>query len=164
MPGNGPFAGRTLGSSAASQLIKLFDRKGSQTIDFHEYAALHSFMDKMNTAFYKADSNSSGYLNENETNQAMNQAGFFVVPQIIQMYYNKYNLGQGLNFIRFMQAVADIALIKTKFEVLDTDKDGKLDLNQVLTLCAKVSIAPPPPQIPAQPVQDANHGGTCTIS
>mmetsp|Transcript_18890 Transcript_18890/g.32136 ORF Transcript_18890/g.32136 Transcript_18890/m.32136 type:complete len:333 (+) Transcript_18890:8-1006(+) len=164
MPGIGPFTGRLLGIDAAARLITLFDSDNTGTINFKEYAALHCFMDKMNTSFHKADGDGNGVLDKTEISHAIAQAGFNVSDVVIDMFFKKYDSGQGLDFVQFMQMVSDIALIKSKFHWLDRDGDGLLNLDDVLRLCADLN--PKPTQIVfaanSAPVKQKQEG--CCIS
>merc|ERR1712137_401306 len=93
MPGSGPYSGRVLGPAPAAMLIRLFDIDNSGTIDFFEYAALHSFMDKLNSAFQQADRDQNGALDMGEITGAMQMAGFRVDPVVIRRYFEKYSKG-----------------------------------------------------------------------
>ena len=59
-----------------------------------------------------------------EVSLAMQQAGFMVSPAVYQRYFNKYQKGNSLDFVQFMHMIADLSMIKSRFEVIDTDRDG----------------------------------------
>ena len=51
-------------------------------------------------------------------------AGFHVDPIVVRRYFDKYAKGDALDFVQFMHMIADISLVKSRFESLDRDRDG----------------------------------------
>jgi len=62
----------------AVKLIKVFDRDGSGTIDFYEYASLHKFITSLQTAFTTADSVYSLILSYESINKLDNDEALTV--------------------------------------------------------------------------------------
>lgn len=70
------FNQRPIGVAVSKKLIRIFDRDNNGEIDFQEYAALHMFLMAMQSAFFAADRDRSGYIDANEMFQAVTGAGF----------------------------------------------------------------------------------------
>jgi peflin len=159
MPGQGRFGGRPIGYETARQLLQLFDRDRGGTLDFYEYSALHGFLNSMQQAFYLGDRDRGGTLDANEVYAAVKQAGFDLSQQSLQAYFYKFagrpmgygaygqqaammgmqhpGAGLHLDFLGFMKMAASIALAKSRFEWVDADRDGKIDLNEMLVIMAE---------------------------
>lgn len=125
------FGGRPLGYDSAVKIIKVFDRDYSGTIDFYEYASLHKFITSMQQSFVQADTDRNGVLDSREIAYALQVAGFSLSPRAVQALYHRHDKGrnQGVSFPMFLDIAADIALLKTQFEWLDTDRDGLVTVN-----------------------------------
>ena len=90
----------------------------NQLVDFFEYAALHSFMDKLNAAFVNADADKNGALDINgmfqslsactfyanhqmiETTRAMQDGGFGIPPYCITRFFQQFQTN-GVCYIPF---------------------------------------------------------------
>jgi len=133
------FGGYTLGLDNAIKLVKVFDKDRSGTIDFYEYAALHQFITLMQSAFTQADHDRNGALDAREIHTALGKSGFTIGLQPTQLFFAKVSQGgQTINFPQFLRMGADIALLKSKFEWADSDRDGTIHINfgQLLEICA----------------------------
>lgn len=142
--GGSTWAGRPIGLPAASRLIQLFDINGLKCIGFYEFAALSKFVTKMQTAFVSADFDRSGTLDANEIPGALKAGGVEgLETEAVQAYFAKFAMlgwfGQGLDFMAFMMMCCDVALAKSRFEMLDKDKDGKISLNEMLVITADLT-------------------------
>merc|ERR1712137_14774 len=133
------FGGYTLGLDNAIKLVKVFDKDRSGTIDFYEYASLHQFITLMQSAFTQADHDRNGALDAREIHTALGKSGFTIGFQPTQLFFAKVAQGgHTINFPQFLRMGADIALLKSKFEWADTDRDGMIHINfgQLLEICA----------------------------
>jgi Ca2+-binding EF-hand superfamily protein len=91
----------------------MFDRDGNGNIDFNEFCSLHAYLTQMKGAFYNIDTDKSGFLDLQEIERAVQQAG--------------YRLQQGILFKIVRQ--------------FDTTKQNKLSFDgyiKVSVLCDKV--------------------------
>jgi len=135
------FGGRPLGFDTAAKLTRVFDRDRSGSIEFAEYATLHKFITSMQNAFAQTDTDRSGTLDQQEIVTALRVAGFDLAPTAISAVHRKYNKhGSGVTFPDFLAMAADIALLRTQFERLDTSRSGVIhvDLNTLITLASEV--------------------------
>jgi len=133
------FGGFPLGLDIALKLVKVFDKDRSGTIDFFEYASMHQFITLMQRSFTNADRDRSGTLDYREIHTALQSSGFTIGLAPTQLFFNKVSRGSAhINFPQFLQLGADIALLRSKFEWSDTDKDGVIHVNfsQLLEICA----------------------------
>lgn len=139
------WAGRPIGYQAAARLIQLFDEKKTRTIMFHEFAALHQFLTKMQVAFSTADVMRSGMIGCHEVYTALKAGDIEAELPAIQAYFQKFALlgwyGQTLDFMGFMMMCCDITLAKNLFKKhqKDHDKDGKVDLTEMLCIAADLT-------------------------
>eukprot|EP01092_Planopodium_desertum_P014352 TRINITY_DN71873_c0_g1_i1.p1 TRINITY_DN71873_c0_g1~~TRINITY_DN71873_c0_g1_i1.p1 ORF type:complete len:234 (+),score=13.42 TRINITY_DN71873_c0_g1_i1:3-704(+) len=153
MPGIGPYAGKPLGREAASSLIRMFDSDGTLTMDFYEYAAFFGFIEKMNVAFFTADRDRGGSLDFGEIEVALKHAGMSVGRSALVAHW-KANVGdsvKSVNFGQFMQIISNICVVRSRFQMFDTDRDGKLDMDQVLEVTSVLQKRPKPEATPGLP-------------
>jgi len=81
----------------------------------------------------------SGTLDYREIHTALQSSGFTIGLQPTQLFFNKVSRGSAhINFPQFLQLGADVALLRSKFEWSDNDKDGVIHINfgQLLEICA----------------------------
>lgn len=130
---NVAFGGVPLGYEVSVKLVKVFDKDYSGTIDFFEYAALHKFIESMQMAFTRADSNRNGQLDANEIHSALHQSGFVVGLPGVQALFRKYAVrhqpSTSIGFSDYLGLVADVALLRTKFEWADARRQGFIQIN-----------------------------------
>jgi len=132
------FNGRPIGFDIAHKLVAVFDKDRSGSIDFTEYATLHSFLTSMQQAFSSADTDRSGTLDAREIHTALRNSGFHVLDfNAVNSLFRKYNKrGHGVDFASFLAIAADVALLRSRFEVADTDRDGwvRINLNNLIEM------------------------------
>merc|ERR1712125_71737 len=136
------FGGFPLTLDIAIKLVKVFDKDRSGTIDFVEYASMHQFITLMQKSFTQADRDRNGSLDAHEIHAALQSSGFTIGFGPTQLFFNKVSCGsRAINFPQFLQMGADIALLKSKFEWSDSDRDGVIHVNftQLLEICADLS-------------------------
>lgn len=138
-----PWAGRMIGVPAAMRLIQLFDVYGTRTVTFYEYAAMHEFFSRMQTAFSSHDIMRTGVLGPVEVCNALRAANIEVTIPVIQAYIAKFGYlgwyGATLDFLGFVMMSCDILLAKTRFQKIDSNKDGKINLEKFLIVCADLT-------------------------
>jgi len=126
---NVPFNGVPLGPELSLKLIRVFDKDGSGTIDFIEYATLHQFLNVCQTAFFTSDQNKSGSLDAREIHQALQIAGFTVTLPVVQSIVFKYDTTRsGINFHTFLFICAHFSHIRSIFEWNDVNQKGTITL------------------------------------
>jgi len=129
------FNGAPIGFVAAGKLLSVFDKDRSGSISFHEYAALHKFLNVLQNAWFQSDRDRSGRLNFTEVQQALGMAGFQLSPPTVKsLMFNFDKTGYGILFPDFLIICAICAQVKTAFEVKDSGKSGQLHLNYEQTV------------------------------
>eukprot|EP01114_Cavostelium_apophysatum_P004974 TRINITY_DN1547_c0_g1_i1.p1 TRINITY_DN1547_c0_g1~~TRINITY_DN1547_c0_g1_i1.p1 ORF type:complete len:304 (-),score=50.83 TRINITY_DN1547_c0_g1_i1:68-979(-) len=126
-----PFAGQALGIINAAKLIKVFDKDFSGQLDFYEYASLHQFLNKMQQAFYQADADRSGYVDEREIHAAVQGAGFQLTFPTLKEICGRFDYvpNMGLSIQSFLQVCIHLARLRSIFEWNDIQKRGTVTLN-----------------------------------
>lgn len=135
------FAGKTVQLDTAKQLLRMFDSDQSGCLGFFEFAALHQFVIWCIGAFNTYDADSSGRLNQRELTAALHHAGFQFQDATMDLLYRKFQLtptgtatsasaavAAQLNLDQFLRVCAYLGQIRSSFWVLDTDKDGVIQL------------------------------------
>jgi len=118
-----------IGIGVANKLIRVFDKDGSGNIDFRGYCALHQFLNAMQTAFFGADRDRSGFIDANEMFAAVSGAGFQLSLPTIQALAAKFAIpGRGVDFPNYLFMCAHLAHLRSIFEWNDTDRDGRVTL------------------------------------
>jgi Ca2+-binding EF-hand superfamily protein len=128
--GSFQISGRVLGLDTARQLIKVFDRDYSGSVDFNEFATLNQFILKMQSAFQNADRDRSGYLDATEIHGALTGAGFQLSLPTVQAITTKFAIPQkGVTFDAFLQLCAHLATVRSIFEWNDAQRTGRVSLS-----------------------------------
>eukprot|EP01092_Planopodium_desertum_P000773 TRINITY_DN1115_c0_g1_i4.p2 TRINITY_DN1115_c0_g1~~TRINITY_DN1115_c0_g1_i4.p2 ORF type:complete len:164 (+),score=40.94 TRINITY_DN1115_c0_g1_i4:116-607(+) len=126
---NCTFGGIPLGYETAYRLVKVFDRDNSNSIDFHEYAAMHKFLATLQAAWFAADTDRSGRLDGREIHTALGAAGFAVSYPAVMSVFASYARTEGsIDFSSFLQLAARLARLKSIFEWEDKAKRGVIQL------------------------------------
>jgi len=121
---------RPVGLEAARKLIKVFDKDYSGTVDFNEYVLLNRFINQMQSAFFTADRDRSGFLDSREIFEAVTAAGFQLQYPTIQAICQKYDLNRSgqISADSFIQICAQLAAVRSIFEWNDTQRSGRVNL------------------------------------
>ena len=130
-----------LGFETAVKLTKVFDKDRSGSIDFFEYATLHKFITSMQKAFAETDADRSGTLDAREIHNALRVSGFQLSLEAVNSMHRKYNKhGGGVRFTDFLAMAADIALLRTQFEIYDRNRSGyiQIDLNSLIVIASEI--------------------------
>lgn len=143
-PGQTPLAGRPIGHEVAAKVVALFDKDGKQEMDFFEYAAFFEFSSQLQNAFLQVDRTRGQQLSAQETQQALEVAMLKIsLPAVEVFWRTRVRPPQrGLDMAGFMNLSFDIAEIRQTFERVDLDKDGKLNMDEVYNLTARLQKAP----------------------
>jgi Ca2+-binding EF-hand superfamily protein len=135
---NSSFGNHKFSMETANLLVKVFDKDRSGQINFNEYASLFKFITTMQQAFESYDRDRSGSIEFNEVLQAIQQGGFFLSPQAVNVIYNKFlrhptlNPGmkrKGLSLELFIQLCAFLGCARGMFMQLDFQRSGWITIN-----------------------------------
>jgi Ca2+-binding EF-hand superfamily protein len=120
------------------------DRSG--TIGFNEFTGLWKYIKDWQGVFLHFDRDRSGTIDGRELEQALNQFGFRLTPQLLVLLQRKYDVkgsvpvpaaargypaaaAPGITFDRFVRACVVVKQLTESFSALDTDRDGWVQLN-----------------------------------
>jgi len=129
------FGNVKFGIETASILVKVFDKDKSGQIGFNEFASLYKFISTMQSAFQNYDRDRSGSIEFNEVIQAIQQGGFQLSPQTLNIVFNKFNRSplnktkKGLNMELFIQLCAFLGAARSSFVQYDTYRQGWITIN-----------------------------------
>ncbi|KAI9507755.1 hypothetical protein F5148DRAFT_75870 [Russula earlei] len=134
-------------------LMNIFDVDRSGTIGFNEFSGLWKYIKDWQGVFLHFDRDRSGTIDGNELQNALNQFGYKLSPQLLNLLQRKYDVTAsapqtggyqtaqpGITFDRFVRACVVVKQITESFAALDTDRDGWIQvdyerfLQTVLTL------------------------------
>lgn len=134
------FGGFPLGMDTANRLVRVFDKDKSNSIDFHEYAAMHGFLSQLQTAFFAADKDRSGRLDAREINDALKVAGLTVKLPSVQSLMKKFDhTGHGITFPEFLSLAATIAQAKSLIQWKGRSGSVSLDLDGLVEMVGYMS-------------------------
>ncbi|CAE6374772.1 unnamed protein product [Rhizoctonia solani] len=120
-------------------LMSIFDTDRSGTIGFNEFSGLWRYIKDWQGVFKHFDRDNSGSIDGQELSQAMNQFGYPLNPQLLDLVQRKYDVKgaaptpggppPGITFDRFVRACVVVKSLTETFRRLDTDRDGWVQIN-----------------------------------
>ncbi|KAF8706603.1 P-loop containing nucleoside triphosphate hydrolase protein, partial [Rhizoctonia solani] len=120
-------------------LMSIFDTDRSGTIGFNEFSGLWRYIKDWQGVFKHFDRDNSGSIDGQELSQAMNQFGYPLNPQLLDLVQRKYDVKgaapipggppPGITFDRFVRACVVVKSLTESFRRLDTDRDGWIQIN-----------------------------------
>ena len=129
----------------ASSLIRMHDANSSNTLDFGEFSALHTYLQSLQQTFATCDRGRSGKLNLSEVQDALRRLGFDLDMAPDGAFYK---LVQSFDFNQEGTVVLDsfIALCiqvrnaQKVFNLFDAQRTGRvtLDFNQFIWSIAQL--------------------------
>jgi len=121
-------------------LMNIFDTDRSGQIGFTEFAGLWKYIKDWQGVFQHFDRDRSGTIDGTELQNALNQFGYRLSPQLLILLQRKYasapqthgaypGAQPGITFDRFVRACVVVKQITESFSALDTDRDGWVQIN-----------------------------------
>jgi len=121
-------------------LMTMFDTDRSGTIGFSEFAGLWKYIKEWQGVFRHFDRDRSGTIDGGELTQALQQFGYNLSPQLLNLVLRKYDVKAttatggwgpppGISFDRFVRACVAIKQLTEAFRQIDTDRDGWIQIN-----------------------------------
>jgi Ca2+-binding EF-hand superfamily protein len=130
-------------------LMNIFDTDRSGTIAFNEFAGLWKYIKDWQGVFLHFDRDRSGTIDSQELQSALNQFGYRLSPQLLNLVQRKYDVKgsapapaaargypaqpaaaqPGITFDRFVRACVAIKQLTESFSSLDGDHDGWIQLS-----------------------------------
>ncbi|KZT33796.1 EF-hand [Sistotremastrum suecicum HHB10207 ss-3] len=128
-------------------LMTIFDTDRSGTVGFNEFAGLWQYIKDWQGVFRHFDADRSGSIDGQELANALQQFGYNLSPQLLELISRKYEpkatttAGQsaggfrasgqstGVTFDRFVRCCVVVKTLTESFQRLDTDRDGWVQIN-----------------------------------
>jgi Ca2+-binding EF-hand superfamily protein len=119
-------------------LMSIFDTDRSGTIGFNEFAGLWKYIKDWQNVFRHFDRDRSGSIDGGELREALQQFGYQLSPQLLDLVQRKYASSvsgvramppPGISFDRFVRACVVIKQLSEAFGRLDSDRDGWIQIN-----------------------------------
>ncbi|KAK1223170.1 hypothetical protein PQX77_013951 [Marasmius sp. AFHP31] len=124
-------------------LMTMFDTDRSGTIGFNEFSGVWKYVKDWQNVFRHFDKDQSGSIDGSELSSALQQFGYNLSPQLLDLVQRKYDPKgsggstravinappAGISFDRFVRACVVIKQLHEMFGKLDTDKDGWVQVN-----------------------------------
>jgi Ca2+-binding EF-hand superfamily protein len=119
--------------------MNIFDTDRSGQIGYNEFAGLWKYIKDWQGVFHHFDRDRSGSIDGTELQNALNQFGYRLSPQLLNLLQRKYasapqanaypGIQPGITFDRFVRACVVVKQITEAFSALDTDRDGWVQIN-----------------------------------
>jgi len=122
-------------------LMNIFDTDRSGAIGFNEFSGLWKYIKDWQGVFQHFDRDRSGSIDGTELQNALNQFGYRLSPQLLSLLQRKYasapqthggypgSQPPGITFDRFVRACVVVKQITEAFSALDSDRDGWVQIN-----------------------------------
>jgi len=120
-------------------LMTIFDTDRSGTISFSEFAGLWKYLSDWQNVFRHFDQDRSGTIEGHELASALQNFGYALSPQLINLVEQKYSTqiattvgygpSPGITFDRFVRACVAIKTLTEAFRRFDSDRDGWIQIS-----------------------------------
>lgn len=110
-------------------MIDMFDRDKSGQINVHEFASLFSYINQWKALFESIDRDRSGFIEQAEFSQALQQMGYRFSPTFVQNLLAKYDSrSRKLTLDNFIVASVNIKRLTDSFRTRDREMRGQATL------------------------------------
>jgi len=110
-------------------MIDMFDRDKSGQINVQEFASLFSYINQWKALFESIDRDRSGFIEQAEFTQALQQMGYRFSPTFVQNLLAKYDSRQRkLTLDNFIVASVNIKRLTDSFRTRDREMRGQATL------------------------------------
>jgi len=107
----------------------MFDRDKSGQINVQEFASLFSYINQWKGLFESIDRDRSGFIEQAEFSQALQQMGYRFSPTFVQNLLAKYDSrGRKLTLDNFIVASVNIKRLTDSFRTRDREMRGQATL------------------------------------
>lgn len=107
-------------------MIDMFDRDKSGQINMQEFASLFAYINQWKTLFESIDRDRSGFIEESELGQALQQMGYRFSPNFVQNVLNKYDgRTRKLTLDNFIVVSVQIKRLTDSFRSRDREMRGQ---------------------------------------
>lgn len=110
-------------------MMIMFDRDKSGQINVQEFASLFSYINQWKGLFESIDRDRSGFIEQAEFSQALQQMGYRFSPTFVQNLLAKYDSrGRKLTLDNFIVASVNIKRLTDSFRTRDREMRGQATL------------------------------------
>ncbi|XP_026053913.1 calpain-2 catalytic subunit-like [Carassius auratus] len=121
-------------------IISLLDKDGSGKLGLVEFHILWIKIQKYLEAFKKHDKDNSGTMSSYEMRDAVNEAGFQLNNEVLQVVISRYaNQQYAVDFDSFVGCLIHLELLFKMFKTFDKKDTGKIELDILQWLCLALS-------------------------
>jgi len=114
---------------ACRMMIDMFDLDRSGSINMHEFASLYKYINDWKSLFERIDRDRSGFIEEEELRQALEQMGYRFSPTFISNLLAKYDpRGRRLTLDYFIVCNVQIKRLTDSFRSRDKEMRGTATL------------------------------------
>lgn len=127
-----------------SQMIGMFDRDNSGTINFDEFCALWQYVTDWLNCFKNFDRDNSGTIDKSEMQTALTSFGFRLSDKFYDVLIRKFDRAKrnAITFDDYIRACVVLQSLTAAFRNHDTDLDGviKISYEDFLTLVCQTML------------------------
>ncbi|KNC86773.1 hypothetical protein SARC_01106 [Sphaeroforma arctica JP610] len=111
-------------------MIAMLDRDQNGTLSFDEFKNLWQIVNGWKQVFLQADADRSGFIDERELQQCINNLGYRLSPQTVQSMTKRYsdNSSKQLAFDDFVACIVRMRALTDGFMVLDHQRTGVVQM------------------------------------
>ncbi|XP_059425675.1 calpain-2 catalytic subunit-like [Carassius carassius] len=121
-------------------IISLLDKDGSGKLGLVEFHILWIKIQKYLEAFKKHDKDNSGTMSSYEMSDAVNEAGFQLNNEVLQVIISRYaNQQYAVDFDSFVGCLIHLELLFKMFKTFNKKDTGKIELDILQWLCLTLS-------------------------
>ena len=112
-------------------MIGMFDRDGSQTIDYNEFKQLWKFINDWLNCFRQYDADRSGSIAKHELNHALNSFGYRLSEATYHLLMKKFGdpSGQSIIFDNFLLLCVTLQGATSAFSAFDVERKGEIKIS-----------------------------------
>jgi len=113
------------------QMIVMFDRDHSGSIDYQEFSQLWDYVTKWQQTFRSYDRDNSGFIDKGELATALGMMGYRLQPATVDLFVVKYDRGHRgtIAFDDFVQLCVSLQSLTNSFRRHDTSQNGWITIH-----------------------------------
>lgn len=112
-------------------MIGMFDRQGTGTLNFDEFACLWNYISEWQNCFQALDRDRSGSIDRREFGEALSRFGYRLSQPTVDALLMKYDRDRkgSMNFDDFILCCVNLHTVTDAFRRQDTDRDGWIQIS-----------------------------------
>jgi len=124
------------------QMIGMFDRDYSGTINFQEFSQLWDYVTRWQQTFRSYDRDNSGFIDKNELATALGMMGYRLQPATVDLFVKKFDRQHRgtIAFDDFIQLSVTLQTLTDSFRRHDTSQNGWINIHYEQFLSMVVAL------------------------